>query len=285
MAISFLARPLARKLLAAHPHDFDFLYLSGILENQGGQFAAGSRPFGGGHRVWIQTTTMRTTISAFALAELKDFTPAARAHSEKALALGATEPQVHFKLCNRSACSGRNRTSASSSSSLYQKTIRPRSTAPSPPSSRPRRPKNLPPAILQKAVAALSRSLGGNSRRSSRWLTSWRSPSIAREIPQRSAPHWSRQSKLDPGFALAQNQLGYLASHSGDSASAEEHFRLAVQAAPGYTQAWISLAATLGMESRFPEAQEALASALKLEPDNAEALQLRKDLTAAQEQR
>jgi hypothetical protein len=39
------------------------------------------------------------------------------------------------------------------------------------------------------------------------------------------------------------------------------------------------------MESRLPEAQEALASALKLEPDNAQALQLRKDLTAAQAQR
>ena len=91
--------------------------------------------------------------------------------------------------------------------------------------------------------------------------------------------------KIEPGFALAQNQLGYLASRDGDTAAAEEHFRLAVQAAPGYTQAWISLAATLGMESRFSEAQEALASALKIEPDNAEALQLRKDLTAAQEPR
>jgi hypothetical protein len=39
------------------------------------------------------------------------------------------------------------------------------------------------------------------------------------------------------------------------------------------------------MESRFPEAQEAVASALRLDPDNAEAKQLRKDLTAAQAQR
>ena len=37
MATSLPARPLAQKLLAAHPHDFDFLYLSGILENQGGR--------------------------------------------------------------------------------------------------------------------------------------------------------------------------------------------------------------------------------------------------------
>jgi Flp pilus assembly protein TadD len=88
--------------------------------------------------------------------------------------------------------------------------------------------------------------------------------------------------EVDPSFALAQNQLGYLASRNGDSAGAEEHFRMAVQAAPGYVQAWVSLAATLGMESRFTEAQKALTSALQLDPQNAEALQLRKDLDAAQ---
>jgi Tfp pilus assembly protein PilF len=91
--------------------------------------------------------------------------------------------------------------------------------------------------------------------------------------------------KIDPNLAVAHNQIGYLASRNGDSASAEEHFRLAIRAAPGYTQAWVSLAATLGMESRFPEAQEAIASALRLDPQNSEALQLRKDLTAAQAQR
>jgi Tfp pilus assembly protein PilF len=91
--------------------------------------------------------------------------------------------------------------------------------------------------------------------------------------------------QIDPDFALAQNQLGYLASRGGDTASAEEHFRQAVRASPGYTQAWVSLAATLGMESRFPEAQEAIASALRLDPNNAEAQQLRKDLAAAQAQR
>jgi Flp pilus assembly protein TadD len=90
--------------------------------------------------------------------------------------------------------------------------------------------------------------------------------------------------EIDPGMAVAQNQLGYLASVSGDLASAEKYFRLAIHAAPGYTQAWISLAATLGMESRFPEAQEAVGIALRLDPKNESALQLRHDLTAGQQQ-
>ena len=41
------ARPLARKLLAAHPHDFDFLYLSGILENQDGKLPPARTHLGG----------------------------------------------------------------------------------------------------------------------------------------------------------------------------------------------------------------------------------------------
>jgi len=90
--------------------------------------------------------------------------------------------------------------------------------------------------------------------------------------------------EIDPDMAIAQNQLGYLDSRSGDVAAAEKHFREAVRAAPAYTEAWINLAATLGMESKFHEAQQAIDSALKLEPTNSEALQLRQDLTASQSQ-
>jgi hypothetical protein len=39
------------------------------------------------------------------------------------------------------------------------------------------------------------------------------------------------------------------------------------------------------METRFPEAQEAVGNALRLDPQNTQALQLRQDLTAAQAQR
>jgi Flp pilus assembly protein TadD len=86
---------------------------------------------------------------------------------------------------------------------------------------------------------------------------------------------------IDPTIAIAQNQLGYLESRHGNLPSAEAHFRQAVASAPAFTQAWISLAATLGMESRFPEAQQAVASALRLDPQNSEAQQLSHDLAAA----
>jgi Tfp pilus assembly protein PilF len=73
-------------------------------------------------------------------------------------------------------------------------------------------------------------------------------------------------------MAIAQNQLGYgyLDWREGDPASAEEHFRQAVRAAPTFTDAWINLAATLGMKSKFLRSRiPAVANALKLEPENA----------------
>src|SRR5207245_1053170 len=90
--------------------------------------------------------------------------------------------------------------------------------------------------------------------------------------------------KINPDLAEAHNQLGFLESRGGDSAAAEKHFREAVRAAPGFTEAWVNLAATLGLESRFTEAQEAVISALRLEPTNAQALLLRQTLAKAQGQ-
>ena len=90
--------------------------------------------------------------------------------------------------------------------------------------------------------------------------------------------------KIDPTFAVAQNELGYLLSRQGSAASnaaAEGHFRLAVKAAPEFTVAWINLAATLGAEAHYAEAQDAVATALRLDPKNADALQLNQQLNAA----
>lgn len=90
--------------------------------------------------------------------------------------------------------------------------------------------------------------------------------------------------QIDPDMAIAQNQLGYLDSRDGDPAAAEEHFRQAVRAAPNFADAWINLAATLGMESKFTEAEAAVTNALKLEPKNTQALQLKQELAASREQ-
>jgi Tfp pilus assembly protein PilF len=123
--------------------------------------------------------------------------------------------------------------------------------------------------------------------------------------------------QLKPGFAAAENQLGYVAVRAGDAATAEQHFRnalaavprfaeasnnlgtllgqqgrdteaevrfrSAVSANPRYIRAWVNLAATLASESRFPEAREAVDGALKIDPQDPDALRLQKMLAGAKD--
>src|SRR5262249_8347233 len=77
--------------------------------------------------------------------------------------------------------------------------------------------------------------------------------------------------KLNPKLAAAQNELGYLLARSGDGNGAVEHFRLAVQSAPAWPDAWVNLAAGLASIEHFAEAKQALAQALSLDPQNADA--------------
>ena len=275
------AGPLARKLLAAHPQDFDFLYLSGILENQRGQYAAGR-----GHleqAVGLDPNHYNARYNlGVALLELKQF-PEARQQLAKALELGGTEPEIRVKYATALRELGETEL-AKQQLDLYQKQLQAIQHHALAASKAAQGDKEFATGDPEKAVADYREAAEANPDDAQ---IAYKLALALDKTGDTAAEHTALEQavKIDPTFALAQNQLGYLASKSGDAAGAEEYFRLAVRAAPGYTQAWISLAATLGSESRYNEAQQALASALKLEPDNADALQLRKDLAAAQEQR
>jgi Flp pilus assembly protein TadD len=275
------ALPLARKLLAAHPHDFDFLYLSGILANKAGQYAAGRADLE--QAVALDPNYYNAHYNlGIALLELKQFAEA-RDQFAKALELGGTEPEIRFKYATALRDAGETGL-AQEQLKLYQQQLETNQKRALAASKMAQGDKEFATGDAQKAVADFREALSATPDDAQLLYK------LALALDKTGDTATETQAlenavKIDPGFALAHNQLGYLASRSGDSASAEEHFRLAVRAAPNYTQAWISLAATLGMESRFNEAQEALASARKIEPANTQALQLRKDLTAAQEQR
>jgi len=276
---SAVARPIARRLLAAHPRDFDFLYLSGILEDQEGKFEVARGHLQEAVKLNPDYYNARYNLGV-ALLELKDYT-GAREQLEKALELGATEPEVRFKYATALRNLGET-DKAKEQLKLYQAQIQANEKRALANSKSAQADKEMAAGDLQKAVAdyqEAAEATPDDARLEYKLaLALDKSGDTAGE---RTA--LEQAIKIDPGFALAQNQLGYLDSKDGDPAGAEAHFRAAVKAAPGYTQAWISLAATLGMESRFSEAQEALTSALKLEPENADALQLRKDLDAAQQ--
>ncbi len=61
---------------------------------------------------------------------------------------------------------------------------------------------------------------------------------------------------LDLGYAEAQNNLGVLYGQQGKNNEAEKLFRLATENNPQYMQAFINLGLILAGESRFPEAEQ-----------------------------
>ncbi len=275
------AQPLARKLLLAAPHDFGVLYLNGVLERESGQYPAARLHLEEAVKLDPKHYNSRYNLGVV-LAELGD-PKGAREQLEKALELGATEPQIRFKLAAVLRTLGETQL-AQEQLKLYQQEEKAKADRTLAASKSAQAAKEMENGNPAKAAALYREALDAYPKDAS--LTYKLAIALDGAGDTEAERTVLEQAvQIDPDFALAQNQLGYLASRGGDTASAEDHFRQAVRSSPAYTQAWVSLAATLGMESRFPEAQEAIASALRLDPNNAEAQQLRKELTAAQAQR
>jgi len=99
---------------------------------------------------------------------------------------------------------------------------------------------------------------------------------------ERTALH--QAADLDPKMALAQNQLGYLDAGDGDAAGAVQHFQFAVGADPGFSKAWMNLAASLCLEAKWVEAREALHHVFALGGDDASAKALLQQIDAMEAQ-
>jgi Flp pilus assembly protein TadD len=84
---------------------------------------------------------------------------------------------------------------------------------------------------------------------------------------------------LNPRYAEAQNNLGTLYGQEGNDAAAERLFREAIENDPTYAPALVNLGATLASESHFAEADVWLEKALRIEPGNKEAQNLRALIT------
>jgi tetratricopeptide (TPR) repeat protein len=215
------------------------------------------------------------------LAQLQD-AAGAKEQLNRAIELGAAEPEAHFELAKVLRTLGET-DAAQEQLRLYRQRLKEESD------------KSV--AILKSTQAEEAVKAGDNQKAADLFREASAAlpgnPSLAYRLAlalnrlgdlagERAA--LEQAIKTDPEFAQAQYQLGYVELHHGEFATAEEQFRLALKAAPQFVQAWVALAATLGMENRLQDAREAVASALKLEPNNAAALELSKKLAAAQEQ-
>lgn len=272
------AAPLGQKLLTAAPHKFESLYLNGVLRREAGDYA-GARPL---LEKAVELNPKHYNVRynlGVVLSKLQDYA-GARKQLEEAIQLGGSEPQIRFELATVSRNLGETQ-EAQEQLKVYQQELKERADRTLAAGKAAEAEQEFSKGNAQKAVELSREAVAARPRDALlNYKLALALDKMGDTTEERAA--LNKATEIDPDLAAAQHQLGYLASQQGDLSAAENYFRLALRAAPGYTQAWISLAAALAMQFRFSEAQEAVAVALRLDPQNASALQLRRQLNVEQ---
>jgi Flp pilus assembly protein TadD len=271
------ALPVGQKLLTLAPHDADLLNLNGFLERKSGDYPAARKHLEEAVAITPNDLNPRVNLG-LTLEQMKD-AAGAKVQLEKAIELGATEPQVRFQLAKVLRSLGET-DEAQQQLKLYQQKLKEESD------------QSL--AVLKATQAAEAVKAGDKRKAADLYREAIAAQPNDAALPYRLAlvlgdlgdgagerAALEQAIQINPRLFVAQYTLGYLEFRSGDNSAAENHFRLVVKAAPDNVQAWISLAATLAGESRLQEAQQAVATALQLDPDNEGALGLSKKLAAA----
>lgn len=275
-----LAQPLAGKLLRSDPHDFWVLYLNGVLYNHAANYAAARPLLAEAASLNPDHYNSRYNLG-IALSQLGDL-QGAKEQFEKALALGAQEPQIRFEYANTLRKLGETKLAAEQLA-LYQKAQKDMAARTEAASKSAQAARELTSGNTEKAVALYREAVVAQPENAA---INFKLSVALDKLGDRDGEIevLKRTVQIDPTMAIAHYQLGYLASVRGDFVLAEEQYRDAARAAPEYTEAWIGLAATLATESRFTEAQEAVQTALKIDPTNTSALELQKQLGTAASQ-
>lgn len=278
------ARPIGPKLLAARPRDPEVLYLNGIVMRSVGDYP-------GARKVLEQSVSEDPNSPnshyelGMVLVFLKDWAPA-RQELEKAIAMGAKEPQAHYELAMALRGLG-DAEGARKELQTYQATKASDESKLEAAMKASQGDDELKNEKVQEAIGHYKEAVTAQPDNANYKYK------LALALHQTGDVNGEQEQlqeavKLDPGLAGAQNELGYLLSRSGDATGAIDHFRLAVKAAPGYVEAWINLAAELAVTGQFPDARNAVAMALRLEPENEQAHKLSDRLSqdaAAQQNR
>ncbi len=273
------ARPLAKKLLAAMPHNFDVLLQNGMLEREAGDYAAARDHLREAVALDPQSYDCHYNLGA-TLAHLND-AAGAKEQLEKAIALDPSQADSHFQLASVLRTLG-DAAGAQEQLKLYQQLNRASVARSQADTKSELAVQKLAAGDTPGAISLYREAVGATPDNALLNFQLAMALDKAGDLPAERIS-LEQAVKIDPTFAMAQNQLGYLLSREGSAASnasAEEHFKLAVKAAPEFTVAWINLAATLGAEAHYAEAQEAVATALRLDPKNTDAQQLSQQLNA-----
>ena len=265
-----LARPLGLKLLAKTPHDSDVLYLNGVEDYEVGDYRSAKAHLEEAVALVPDFYYSRYYLGA-TLVTLREWKEA-RENLEKAIALGDTEPEVHYRLGMALHGLGENDL-ADAQIQQYQDQRKAAEDTRIANMRASQADGELAEGKVEQAIAnyreACDTAPTDGSLKYKLAMALNKSGDLDGERAQ-----LEEAVKLNPEMAVAQKQLGYLLARSGDADGAIRHFALAVSNAPGWVDAWVSLAAELAIQSHFSKAREAVAMALRLDPTNEQARRL-----------
>jgi tetratricopeptide (TPR) repeat protein len=268
------ARPLGPKLLAARPKDPEVLYLNGIVQRSVGDYEQAKTLLE--QAVAIEPNFFNSRYNlGMVLVFLHEWQPA-KEQLEKAIELGAPQPEAHFELAKALRGLG-DSDRATEEMKKYQQMKKDDEAELEANEAASQGDKDLQDGKVKEALGHYHEAADGQPGNANyRYKLAL---AMERDGDSKGERDQLEQAvKLDPKLAGAQNALGYLLSRGGDADGAVAHFKLAVEAAPGWTEAWINLAAELAAGSHFSEARQAVDRALELDPGNAQAKELRDQL-------
>jgi Flp pilus assembly protein TadD len=272
------AHQLGSKLLKATPPNWEVLYLIGVLEQRAGEYTAACDHLQQAVALNPDHSESRHNLGSV-LAKLKD-NQGAREQLEKAITLGSRDPEVRFELAAVLRAMGENE-QAQEQFKLYQQEAQEKSDLTQAAAKAAFADQKVAAGEFRQAADLYREALAAAPREASlAYKLAMALDKLGDTVNERLALEQTIQ--IDPNMAEAQNQLGYLALRTEETGSAEEHFRMAVHASPGFAKAWVNLAATLYLESKLPEAKEAVERALQAEPANPQAQKLKSVLDSGQ---
>jgi tetratricopeptide (TPR) repeat protein len=267
----------AHKLLAAYPNQWEVLYLNAILESQEGDFRAARSHLERSIEINSGYSQSQAELGSI-LARLDDL-PGAKQHLEKAIALGDADLEVQYDLAKVLQRLG-DTAAAQEKLQIYQQLKRSQADRVQAAGKAEEGDQAMSAGNAAQAASLYREALASDPDEPLLFYKLSRALDKIKDIDGEKTA-LQQAIRLNPDLAEAQNQMGYLAAHEGDSALAEGYFRAAVHASPSYAAAWINLAATLASDGKWKEAKEALGHALEIDPDNADARGLSRALASA----